>query len=84
MRTPLLVGWLLLIGALVFWAGAVTPPYRQWMGVSIEEYLTIVGGNHRNWYAMHALFAAGTLITFAGLAGLRRCGNGWACCSPSS
>jgi hypothetical protein len=70
MKTPRLVGWLLLIGALVFWAGAVTPPYRQWMGVSIEEYLTIVGAHHRNWYAMHALFAAGTLITVAGLAGL--------------
>lgn len=70
MTTPRIVGWLLLLGAVVFWIGAITPPYRQWMGVPIEEYLTIVGANRRNWYAMHALFGLGTVITVAGLAGL--------------
>lgn len=64
------VGCLLLLGALAFWAGAVTPPYRQWMGVSTEEYLTIVGANGRNWRAMHVLFAVGSVLTLAGLAGL--------------
>ena len=39
MTIPRAVGWLLIAGAVVFWAGAVTPPYRQWMGVSVEEYL---------------------------------------------
>jgi hypothetical protein len=67
---PRVVGWLLIAGALVFWAGAVTPPYRQWMGVSIEEYLSIVGANRRNWYAMHALFGTGAVLAAAGLAGL--------------
>jgi len=67
---PRVVGWLLIAGAVVFWAGAVTPPYRQWMGVSIEEYLTIVGTNLRNWYTMHALFGAGAILAAAGLAGL--------------
>ena len=70
MSPPRIFGWLLVVGAVVFWAGAVTPPYRQWMGVPIEEYLTIVGAHRRNWYTMHALFGLGTVITVAGLAGL--------------
>jgi hypothetical protein len=64
------VGWLLVCGAVVFWIGAVTPPYRQWMGVPLEEYLTIVGNHRPNWYVMHGLFAAGTVLTMAGLVGL--------------
>jgi hypothetical protein len=64
------LGWLLVAGAIVFWAGAVTPPYRQWMGVPIEEYLTIVGANRPTWYLMHVLFAVGTVLTLAGLSGL--------------
>jgi hypothetical protein len=67
---PRIVGWLLVLGAILFWAGAVTPPYRQWMGVSTEEYLTIVGAHRRNWYVMHALFGAGAAVTVAALAGL--------------
>src|SRR5262249_35915042 len=63
-------GWLLVSGAVVFWIGAVTPPYRQWMGVSVEEYLTIVGTHRANWYAMHGCFALGTVLTMLGLAGL--------------
>jgi hypothetical protein len=54
----------------VFWIGAVTPPHRQWMGVSLHEYLSIVGANGRNWQVMHGLFGAGTLLTLIGLAGL--------------
>jgi hypothetical protein len=57
-------------GAVVFWIGAVTPPYRQWMGVPVEEYLTIVGDHRANWYAIHGLFAVGTVLTMLGLAGL--------------
>jgi hypothetical protein len=67
---PRVVGWLLIAGAVVFWIGALTPPYRQWMGVSLEEYLNIVGANGRNWQVMHALFGAGTLLTLIGLSGL--------------
>lgn len=26
-----LTGWLFLIGGMVFWIGAFTPPYKQWM-----------------------------------------------------
>jgi hypothetical protein len=70
MSTPRIVGWLLVLGAVVFWIGAITPPYRQWMGVPTDEYLSIVGANRRNWYAMHALFGLGTVITLAGLGAL--------------
>jgi hypothetical protein len=67
---PRALGWVLIAGSVIFWVGAVTPPYRQWMGVSLEEYLNIVGANGRNWQVMHGLFGAGTLLTLVGLAGL--------------
>ena len=67
---PRSAGWLLTLGAIVFWLGAVTPPYRQWTGVPLDEYLRIVAAHRLNWYVMHGLFAAGTVITLAGLAGV--------------
>src|SRR6185503_18893820 len=67
---PKAFGWVLVLGSVLFWIGAVTPPYRQWMGVPIEEYLTIVRANARNWQVMHALFALGMVLTTVGLAGL--------------
>jgi hypothetical protein len=57
-------------GAVAFWIGAVTPPYRQWMGVPVEEYLTIVGNNLLAWRVLHAFFAIGALLTLAGFVGL--------------
>jgi hypothetical protein len=67
---PRALGWVLIAGSIVFWIGAVTPPYRQWMGVSLHEYLSIVGANGRNWQVMHGLFGVGTLLTLIGLSGL--------------
>jgi hypothetical protein len=67
---PRTVGWALIAGSVVFWIGAVTPPYRQWMGVSLEEYLGIVGANGRNWLMMHALFGMGALLTLIALSAL--------------
>ena len=64
------VGWVLLAGAVVFWAGALTPPYRQWMTPSLEEYLRIIGANARAWRIMHGLFAAGAVLTLIGLSAL--------------
>jgi hypothetical protein len=61
---------MLVAGSVVFWAGAVTPPYRQWMGVPIEEYLAIVGAHTIAWRVMHGLFALGAVITLAGASGL--------------
>jgi hypothetical protein len=63
-------GWLLIVGALLFWAGAVTPPYRQWMGVSSSEYLIIIGSHLLNWRVIHGLFLLGSVLTVAGLASL--------------
>jgi len=73
---PRVLGWLLIAGAVIFWIGAVTPPYRQWMGVSLEEYLSIVGAHGRNWQVMHGLFAAGSLLTLIGLSGFTARVNG--------
>jgi hypothetical protein len=64
------IGLLLVLGPLVFWIGAVTPPYRQWMGVPLDEYLRIVAANPLAWRFMHACFAIGSVATACGLAGL--------------
>jgi hypothetical protein len=64
------IGLLLIAGPLVFWIGAVTPPYRQWMGVPLDEYLRIVAANPRAWQVMHACFAIGSALTACGIAGL--------------
>ncbi|MFZ5894843.1 MAG: hypothetical protein ACOY0T_27530 [Myxococcota bacterium] len=69
-EVPRTIGWLLIAGAVVFWAGAVTPPYRQWMTASLDEYLSIVGANVFNWRVMHGLFASGTVLTLIGLSAL--------------
>jgi hypothetical protein len=63
-------GALLVSGALVFWLGAFTPPYRQWMGVPVQEYLQIVGEHRPNWLFIHGCFALGALLTVAGFAAL--------------
>jgi hypothetical protein len=61
---------MLIAGPLVFWIGAVTPPYRQWMGVPLDEYLRIVGANPRAWRFMHGCFAVGSVVTACGLTAL--------------
>ena len=66
------IGFLLIGGAVVFWIGALTPPYRQWMGVSLDEYLRIVAAHPRAWLSMHACFAAGSVLTCLGIVALAR------------
>jgi hypothetical protein len=58
---------MLLLSGLVFWIGAFTPPYKQWMTSSTTEYLTIISNNTANWYAMHAAFAIGVIGSLSAL-----------------
>src|SRR5262245_12975236 len=67
---PRAVAWLLIVGAAVFWVGAGTPPYKQWMGPPIEEYLTIIGTHPRNWTFINGSFAVACVLTVPALAGL--------------
>ena len=39
--------WLLIVGAVVFWIAAVTPPYRQWMGPPVKEPMGGHSGQER-------------------------------------
>src|SRR5687767_11672996 len=64
------IGLLLIAGPVVFWIGALTPPYRQWAGVPLDEYLRIVAASPRAWRFMHACFALGSIVTACGVAGL--------------
>ena len=65
-----LVAWTLIAGAVIFWIGAGTPPYRQWMGPPIKEYLSIIAANRPNWLFINGCFASATVVTVVGLSGL--------------
>jgi hypothetical protein len=67
---PRTTAWLLIAGAICFWVGAGTPPYRQWMGPPVKEYLSIIGAHRPNWYFIHGAFLLGCALTVAGLGGL--------------
>jgi hypothetical protein len=58
---------ILLISGILFWIGAVTPPYRQWTAIDVTEYLAIIYNNMFNWYIMHIAFILGIIGTFIGL-----------------
>ncbi len=82
MRIELVVGWTLIAGAIVFWIAAGTPPYRQWMGPPIREYLGIIGAHKSNWLFINGSFAVACMLTLPAIAGLtailRRAGDqGW-------
>lgn len=57
----------LLVSGLIFWIGAFSPPYRQWMTNSTTEYLSIIHNNPTNWYAIHIAFVLGVIGSLAAL-----------------
>jgi hypothetical protein len=57
----------LLVSGLIFWIGAFTPPYKQWMTSSTAEYLVIVHNNTTNWYFMHTFFTLGVVGSLSAL-----------------
>jgi hypothetical protein len=60
-------GILLLVGGIIFWIGAFTPPYKWWMTKDIKEYLALIYNNQRIWYFITATFAVGVIITVFGM-----------------
>lgn len=62
-----LAAWLLLAGGVTFWAGAFTPPYKQWMTSDIAEYLGVIGQHRVNWYFINGSFVLGVLTTVFGV-----------------
>ena len=61
-----ITGWLLLIGAVIFWIGACSPPYKQWTS-PLKEYLQIVGSHRWQWYWIHFCFLLATILTVIGV-----------------
>ena len=59
-------GWLLIIGAAVFWAGAFAPPYKQWMA-PLKEYLAIIHNHPLNWQWINWCMLGGVSITLIAL-----------------
>lgn len=60
-------GLLLLAGGVIFWIGAFTPPYKQWMTRDIREYLTIIHDHKINWYFIAGTFVVGIVTTLFGM-----------------
>ena len=54
---------LLLAGGILFWIGAFTPPWKQWMTADLKEYLSIIHANRINWYFIHITMIFGVLLT---------------------
>ena len=61
-----IVGWLLVIGAVVFWIGAFSPPYKQWTS-PFKEYLEIAGSHRWQWYWIHFCFLLATILSVVGV-----------------
>ncbi len=61
-----ITGWLLVIGAVIFWIGAFSPPYKQWT-VPLYEYLQIVGSHRWSWYWIHFCFLSATILSYGGI-----------------
>jgi hypothetical protein len=66
-----LAGVLLVAGWATFWMGAFTPPWRWWFSIPVREYLELVGAHRGVWLWVHGCFAAGVVMTLAGLIVLR-------------
>ena len=61
--------WILIAGALIFWAGAFAPPYKQWMS-PLKEYLSIIHENPKAWQWINWCILIGVMVTLFGLVAL--------------
>jgi hypothetical protein len=58
---------LLIGGWVIFWAGAMTPPWDWWYPIPAAEYLQLIEAHRWIWLWIAASFAVGVLLTLAGL-----------------
>jgi hypothetical protein len=58
--------WLLVAGAVAFWIGAFTPPWRLWL-VPLPEALAVIGAHRIAWHVINGCFVVGILLTATGL-----------------
>jgi hypothetical protein len=56
--------WLFVAGWAIFWVGAFTPPWRQWVS-PLHEALEIIAVHRLAWHFIHTCFVVGTLLTAA-------------------
>ena len=54
---------LMLSGGVLFWIGAFTPPWRQWMTSDTKEYLAIIHDNQLGWFLIHSPMVVGVILT---------------------
>ncbi len=58
---------LMVAGSVLFWIGALTPPYKQWMTSDLREYLSIIHNNKLNWFLIHTPMLLGVVLTVIAL-----------------
>jgi hypothetical protein len=58
---------LLIGGWIIFWAGAMTPPWDWWYPTTSAEYLMLIDAHRWIWLWIAASFGIGVLLTLAGL-----------------
>jgi len=58
---------LLLSGGIIFWTGALTPPYKWWMTKDTGEYLTLIDQNKLSWYFIAGTFLVGIILSLSGI-----------------
>lgn len=56
--------WVFVAGWVIFWIGAFTPPWRQWMSPLIEAH-SIIGRHPVAWHFINGCIAVGSLVTAA-------------------
>ena len=67
MEPDILVGWLLIVGALAFGVGAGNPLLVRAWTAPVDSFMAIVARHPRAWQATNLLFIGGTLLTAGGL-----------------
>lgn len=68
--TPLRVsGWFLLIGGLIAFAGAMTPPWKQWYA-PLPDALRTIAAHPVGWRLINGGFLVGTVLCAIGFAAL--------------
>jgi len=60
-------GILLAAGGIIFWIGALTPPYKWWMTKDVKEYLTLIHDHRIAWYFIAATFVVGVILSVFGM-----------------
>src|ERR687891_958451 len=70
-QAPALVGWLLVLGGVLYFVGGSMHPKQDPEGVSLKEHMRVMYEDSA-WYPAHIVFLAGMVLLAAALVVLAR------------